>query len=85
VTEKEDNSSSNNLDKEEKKIFNKKQDLAFLEKKRIVITSIIASACLALLKLVIGLSTNSLGILSESFHSGLDMLAALMTLYAIRM
>ncbi len=84
VTKKEDNSSSNNLDKKEKKIFNKKQDLAFLEKKRIVITSIIASACLALLKLVIGFSTNSLGILSESFHSGLDMLAALMTFYAIR-
>lgn len=84
MIKKEDNSSSNNLDKEEKKIFNKKQDLAFLEKKRIVITSIIASACLALLKLVIGFSTNSLGILSESFHSGLDMLAALMTFYAIR-
>ncbi|HEX7258898.1 MAG TPA: hypothetical protein VF242_12645, partial [Nitrososphaeraceae archaeon] len=68
VTEKEDNSSSNNLNKE-KKIFNKVVDLAFVEKKRIVITSIIASACLALFKLVIGLYTNSLGILSESFHS----------------
>jgi cation diffusion facilitator family transporter len=84
VTEKEDNSSSNNLDKEDKKFFNKQKDLAFLEKKRVVIISIIASSCLALLKLVIGFSTNSLGILSESFHSGLDVLAALMTLYAIR-
>ncbi|HYZ96496.1 MAG TPA: hypothetical protein VE524_07850, partial [Nitrososphaeraceae archaeon] len=51
VTEKEDNSSSNNL-KKEKKIFHKMKDLAFVEKKRIVITSIIASACLALFKLV---------------------------------
>jgi cation diffusion facilitator family transporter len=83
VTEKEDNSSSNNLNKE-KKIFNKKKDLAFSEKQRIVITSIIASACLALFKLVIGFHTNSLGILSESFHSGLDVIAALMTFYAIR-
>ncbi|HJU59881.1 MAG TPA: cation diffusion facilitator family transporter [Nitrososphaeraceae archaeon] len=84
MTEEEDNSSSNNPDKEDKKIFNKQKDLAFLEKKRVVIISIIASSCLALLKLVIGFSTNSLGILSESFHSGLDVLAALMTLYAIR-
>ena len=83
MTEKEDNSSSNNLNKE-KKIFNKKKDLAFFEKQRIVITSIIASACLALFKLVIGFYTNSLGILSESFHSGLDVIAALMTFYAIR-
>ena len=83
MTEKEDNSSSRNLNKE-KKIFNKKKDLAFSEKQRIVITSIIASACLALFKLVIGFHTNSLGILSESFHSGLDVIAALMTFYAIR-
>ena len=82
MTEKEGNSSSNNL-KKEKKLFYKKKDLAFLEKKRIVITSIIASACLALFKLIIGFYTNSLGILSESFHSGLDVIAVLMTFYAI--
>lgn len=82
MTDKEDNSSSKNLNKE-KRIFNKKKDIAFLEKKRIVITSIIASACLALFKLIIGFHTNSLGIISESFHSGLDVLAALMTFYAI--
>lgn len=54
------------------------------EKVRVAITSIIASASLALLKLVVGLSTNSLGILSESLHSGLDFVAAMMTLYAVR-
>jgi cation diffusion facilitator family transporter len=53
------------------------------EKVRVAITSIIASASLALLKLVVGLSTNSLGILSESLHSGLDFVAAMMTLYAV--
>lgn len=54
------------------------------EKVRVATTSIIASASLALLKLVVGLSTNSLGILSESLHSGLDFVAAMMTLYAVR-
>ena len=55
------------------------------EKLKIAITSIVASAGLAIFKIVIGFSTNSLGILSEDFHSGLDIMAALMTLYAIRM
>jgi cation diffusion facilitator family transporter len=54
------------------------------EKVRVAITSILASASLALLKLVVGLYTNSLGILSESLHSGLDFVAAMMTLYAVR-
>jgi cation diffusion facilitator family transporter len=55
------------------------------EKLKVAITSIVASAGLAIVKIVIGFSTNSLGILSEAFHSGLDIMAALMTLYAIRM
>lgn len=83
MTDKKNDSSSNSLGNE-KKISIKEKNLAYIEKKRIVITSIIASACLAFFKLIIGFSTNSLGILSESFHSGLDVIAALMTLYAIR-
>jgi cation diffusion facilitator family transporter len=54
------------------------------QKVRVAITSIIASASLTVLKFVIGFSTNSLGILSESMHSGLDFIAALMTFYAVR-
>jgi cation diffusion facilitator family transporter len=61
-----------------------KQKNPLEEKVRIAITSIIASASLTVLKFVIGFSTNSLGILSESMHSGLDFIAALMTFYAIR-
>lgn len=57
---------------------------AYKEKRRIALFSILASAGLATLKLVIGYSTNSLGILSEAMHSGLDVMAAIMTLYAIR-
>ena len=58
--------------------------IALEEKVRVAITSIIASASLMVLKFVIGFSTNSLGILSESMHSGLDFIAALMTFSAIR-
>ena len=54
------------------------------EKVRVAVISIIASASLTILKFAIGSWTNSLGILSESIHSGLDFIAALMTLYAIR-
>ena len=54
------------------------------EKLRVAITSIIASLSLTILKFVVGFSTNSLGILSESLHSGLDLVAAMMTLYAVR-
>jgi cation diffusion facilitator family transporter len=65
-------------------IANRRQE-AHKEKLKVAITSIVASAGLAIFKIVIGFTTNSLGILSEAFHSGLDIMAALMTLYAIRM
>ena len=58
--------------------------LAYNEKIRIAITSIIASSSLTISKFIIAIYTNSLGLLSEGMHSGLDVLAALMTLYAIR-
>src|SRR5919199_1562250 len=48
-------------------------------------TSIVASAALTILKLAIGVSVNSLGILSEALHSGLDVIAAIMTYHAVRM
>jgi len=57
---------------------------AYNEKIQIAITSIIASASLTVSKFIIAIYTNSLGLLSEGMHSGLDVLAALMTLYAIR-
>jgi len=54
------------------------------EKKRIALTSVIAAVFLTGFKLGIGLWTNSLGILSEAAHSGLDLIAALVTLLAVR-
>lgn len=46
-------------------------------------TSVLAAGLLVLLKLVVGLATNSLGILAEAAHSFLDLGAALMTLVAV--
>ena len=82
----EDNSDyySINQDQQKASPFVTKNN-ASKEKTNVAIISIAASTCLAILKLVVGLSTNSLGILSESLHSGLDIIAAIMTLYAIRM
>jgi cation diffusion facilitator family transporter len=54
------------------------------EKIKVAIYSIITSTALTILKLTVGFSTNSLGILSEALHSGLDIVAAVMTFYAIR-
>lgn len=75
--------SSNDSNKREFS-YNLENVNAYREKRTIALASVIASAGLAIIKLVIGYSTNSLGILSEAMHSGLDVIAALMTLYAIR-
>jgi cation diffusion facilitator family transporter len=53
------------------------------EKKRVAASSVVAAVFITGFKLVIGLQTNSLGILSEAAHSGLDLLAAVMTLIAV--
>src|SRR5512136_1980000 len=45
--------------------------------------SVIAAIGLTTFKLIVGLTTNSLGILAEAAHSGLDLVAALVTLMAV--
>lgn len=47
-------------------------------------TSVLAAALLLTLKLIVGLLTGSLGILAEAAHSGLDLVAAFITLLAVR-
>ncbi|MGL4346572.1 MAG: cation diffusion facilitator family transporter [Chitinophagaceae bacterium] len=54
------------------------------EKVTVTLLSIIAALLLTVTKLIVGLSTNSLGILSEALHSGFDLIATLITFYAIR-
>lgn len=53
------------------------------EKTYAALTSVAAAVFLTGFKLVVGFKTNSLGILSEAAHSGLDLLAALITLLAV--
>lgn len=54
------------------------------EKKRVALFSVFAAVFLTIFKLVIGLLTGSLGILSEALHSGLDMVAAVITYFSVR-
>ncbi len=49
------------------------------------LSSVIWSGVLTALKLIVGLATGSLGIMSEALHSLLDLLAALGTLFAVRL
>jgi cation diffusion facilitator family transporter len=55
------------------------------EKNSAALTSVIAAVGLTSFKIIVGLLTNSLGILAEAAHSALDLVAALMTLFAVRM
>lgn len=54
------------------------------EKKRVAGISVIAAIFLTGFKLLIGLLTGSLGILSEALHSGLDLIAAVITYFSVR-
>jgi cation diffusion facilitator family transporter len=54
------------------------------EKKRVAGTSVVAAIFLTGFKLIIGVLTGSLGILSEALHSGLDLIAALITYFSVR-
>ena len=54
------------------------------EVQKAALWSVFAALLLTLLKLVVGLMTNSLGILSEALHSGMDLVAAGITLVAVR-
>lgn len=64
-------------------ISNFSQDSA-REKRSAAITSVIAAVGLTGFKIIVGLTTGSLGILAEAAHSGLDLMAAVMTFLAVR-
>ena len=53
-------------------------------KQAVALSSVAASGGMVLMKLVVGLLTGSLGILSEAAHSGLDLGAASLTWWAVR-
>jgi cation diffusion facilitator family transporter len=54
------------------------------EKQSVALSSLLAAALLTTLKVIVGLLTGSLGILSEAAHSGLDLVAAAVTLFSVR-
>jgi cation diffusion facilitator family transporter len=53
------------------------------EKKKVALISVFAAIFLTGFKLVIGFLTGSLGILSEALHSGLDLVAAVITYFSV--
>ena len=54
------------------------------EKTTAALSSVIAAVGLTVFKVIVGIATNSLGILAEAAHSGLDLMAAMMTFFAVR-
>jgi len=54
------------------------------EKRIVALSSVVAAVFLTIVKLIVGLATRSLGLLSEAAHSGLDLLAAGVTFFAVR-
>lgn len=55
------------------------------EKQRVAFTSVIAAVFLTIVKIIVGVLTGSLGILAEAAHSALDLGAAVVTFFAVKM
>jgi cation diffusion facilitator family transporter len=51
--------------------------------RRTALVSVVAAAILLTIKLVAGLAAHSLGLVSEALHSGTDLVAALLTFFAV--
>ena len=58
-------------------------ELMRTEKRSAAGTSVVAALVITSLKIVVGFSTGSLGILSEAAHSGLDLIASLLTFFSV--
>lgn len=54
------------------------------EKRHVALTSVGAAVFLTISKFIVGVATGSLGILSEAIQSGMDLVASLVTLFAVR-
>lgn len=59
-------------------------NIALNEKKKVALISVFAAIVITTGKLIIGILTGSLGILSEALHSGLDFVAAAITYFAVK-
>jgi cation diffusion facilitator family transporter len=72
------------LSPEEKDLLTTLAKTADREKRLAALSSVIAAVGLTSFKIVVGAATGSLGILAEAAHSALDLVAAIVTLFAIR-
>jgi len=54
------------------------------EKRSVALNSVFAAIAITALKIIVGFTTGSLGILSEAAHSGLDLVAAVITFFSVR-
>jgi len=54
------------------------------EKRTVARNSVLVAIAITVLKIIVGVTTGSLGILSEAAHSGLDLVAAIITLFSVR-
>src|ERR1700750_3016017 len=54
------------------------------KKRSVACNSVLAAIAITALKIVVGITTGSLGILSEAAHSGLDLVAAIITFFSVR-
>jgi len=60
------------------------KDLLADEKQKVAALSIVSNTLLVILKLVAGILTNSVSIISEAIHSGLDLVAAIIAFISVR-
>src|SRR5512136_176164 len=60
------------------------QEMVDKRKASVARLSVISNAALVLLKLAVGLSIGSVSVISEAIHSGVDLLAAIIALFAVR-
>ncbi len=59
-------------------------ELMSAEKQRVARNSVLVAIVITVFKFVVGILSGSLGILSEALHSSLDLVAAIVTLFSVR-
>ncbi len=63
--------------------MNDKKSKAIKEKKSVALLSVMAALIITLFKIIVGIMTGSLGVISEALHSALDLVAAGITYLAV--
>jgi cation diffusion facilitator family transporter len=54
------------------------------QKTRVALLSVISNTALVLMKLVVGIMINSVSVISEAIHSGMDLVAAIIAWFSVR-